>query len=182
MIPYNDTFCRYLKPLSNGNEDEDQALGAKMLYSSMQVNQLKEQVEEQHLDRRSVCWKEVSEVVDFPQLDEEGLQKLTCGSYQLRLSFSYAQEHIEGDCAIHMHKGIPMQSRHTSYKIYQLWIKYEDGDIIVSIASVGLVRELIVCALIEYTLIGILGLHDTGVMLVVLEYVTGKSFLRMPQQ
>lgn len=101
---YNDTVCRYLKPLSSGNEDEDQALGTKMLYSSKQVNQLKEQVEEQHLDRRSVCWKEVSEVVDFQQLDEERLQKLTCGSYQLRLSSSYAQEHIEGDCAIHMHK------------------------------------------------------------------------------
>lgn len=75
-----------------------------------------------------------------------------------------------------------MQSRHTSYKIYQLWIKYEDGDIIVSIASVGLLRELLVCALIEHALFGIFSLHDTGVMLVVLEYVTGKSFLRMPQQ
>lgn len=78
MIPYNDNFRRYLKPLSSGNEDEDQALGAKMLYLSKQVNQLKEQVEEQHLDRRSVCWKEVSEVVDFPQLDEERLHELTC--------------------------------------------------------------------------------------------------------
>lgn len=128
MIPYNGTFRRYLKPLSSGNEDEDQALGAKMLYLSKQVNQLKEQVEEQHLDRRSVCWKEVSEVVDFPQLDEERLRERTCGSY--------AQEHIEGDCAIHMHKEedgllrIRMQSRHTSSKTYQLWIKYEDGDII----------------------------------------------------
>lgn len=136
MIPFNNTFCRYLKPLSSGNVDEDQALGAKMLYLSKQVNQLKEQVEEQHLDRRSVCWKEVSEVVDFPQLDEERLRELTCGSYQLRLSSSYAQEHIEGDCAIHMHKEeeglvrIRMQSRHTSSKTYQLWIKYADGDII----------------------------------------------------
>lgn len=136
MIPYNDNFRRYLNPLSSGNEDEDQALGAKMLYLSKQVNQLKEQVEEQHLDRRSVCWKEVSEVVDFPQLDEERLRELTCGSYQLRLSSSYAQEHIEGDCAIHMHKEedgllrIRMQSRHTSSKTYQLWKKYEDGDII----------------------------------------------------
>lgn len=136
MIPYNDTFRRYLKPLSSGNEDEDQALGAKMLLLSKQVNQLKEQVEEQHLDRRSVCWKEVSEEMDFPQFDEERLRELTCGSYQLRLSSSYAQEHIEGDCAIHMHKEedgllrIRMQSRHTSSKTYQLWIKYEDGDII----------------------------------------------------
>ena len=75
-----------------------------MLFLSKQVNQLKEQVEEQHLDRRTVCWREVSEVVDFPQLDEERLRELTCGSYQLRLSASYAQEHIDGGCTIHMHK------------------------------------------------------------------------------
>lgn len=72
-----------------------------MLFLSKQVNQLKEQVEEQHLDRRTVCWREVSEVVDFPQLDEERLRELTCGSYQLRLSPSYAQEHIEGGCTTH---------------------------------------------------------------------------------
>uniref|UniRef100_A0A8W8MLA5 DDE Tnp4 domain-containing protein n=1 Tax=Magallana gigas TaxID=29159 RepID=A0A8W8MLA5_MAGGI len=50
---------RYLKPLASGSVEEDQALGAKMLFLSKQVNQLKEQVEEQHLDRRTVCWREV---------------------------------------------------------------------------------------------------------------------------
>lgn len=107
-----------------------------MLFLSKQVNQLKEQVEEQHLDRRTVCWREVSEVVDFPQLDEERLRELTCGCYQLRLSASYAQEHIEGGCTIHMHKEeegllrIRIQSRHISSKTYQLWIRYKDGDIV----------------------------------------------------
>lgn len=129
MIPYNDTFRRYLKPLSSGNEDEDQALGAKMLYLSKQVNQLKEQVEEQHLDRRSVSWKEVSEVMDFPQLDEERLRELTCGSYQLHKNILKAivpSIRIEEDGLLR----IRMQSRHTSSKTYQLWKKYEDGDII----------------------------------------------------
>lgn len=56
------------------------------------------------------------------------------------------------------------------------------GTLMPGIASVGLVRELLVCALIQHPLFGILGLHDTGVMLVVLEYVTGESFLGMPQQ
>lgn len=60
-------------------------------------------MKEQYLDRRSVCWKDVDEVVDFPQFDEERLRKLTRGSYKLRLSSSQAEGHIEGDCAIHVH-------------------------------------------------------------------------------
>uniref|UniRef100_K1QXM2 Uncharacterized protein n=1 Tax=Magallana gigas TaxID=29159 RepID=K1QXM2_MAGGI len=68
-----------LKPLASGSVEEDQALGAKMLFLSKQVNQLKEQVEEQYLNHRTVCWREVNEVVDFPQLDEERLRLLTCG-------------------------------------------------------------------------------------------------------
>lgn len=80
--------------------------------------QLSEKVKEQHLDHRSVCLKDVSEVVDHPQLDEERLRERTCGSYQLRLSSSYAQGHIECDCAIYVHNEknvlcIRMQSRRT---------------------------------------------------------------------
>jgi hypothetical protein len=107
-----------------------------MIFLSKQVNQLKEHVEDNHLDRRTVCWKEVEEILDFPHLDEEGLRALTCGTYQLRLSSSYAQEHMEGDCIIQMHKEEPglirirMQSRHVSSKTYQLWIRYGDGNII----------------------------------------------------
>lgn len=88
------------------------------------MNQLKEHVEVNHLDRRTVCWKEIDEVTDFPYLDEEGLRALTCGTYQLRLSSSYAQEHMEGDCIIQMHKEehgllrIRMRSRHVSSKSY----------------------------------------------------------------
>ena len=60
-------------------------------------------VEEEHLDHRSVCWKEVDEVTDFPQLDEEQLLALTCGSYQVRFAPSYTQEHMNGECSIHVH-------------------------------------------------------------------------------
>ena len=95
-----------------------------MVFLSKQVNSLKQKVEEEHLDRRSVCWKEVDEVTDFPQLDEEQLRALTCGSYQLRLAPSYTQEHINGECSIHVHNEdqgllrIRMQSRHVSKHIY----------------------------------------------------------------
>lgn len=129
-------FClRYLKPLSAGDAEEDLALGSKMLYLSKQVNTLQQHVELNKLDRRTVCWEEVEDLTDFPCLDEEQLRSLTCGTYQLRLSPSYAQEHIEGDCAIQVHKEEPgllrvrLQSRHVSSKSYLLWIRYESGEI-----------------------------------------------------
>uniref|UniRef100_A0A8W8M755 DDE Tnp4 domain-containing protein n=1 Tax=Magallana gigas TaxID=29159 RepID=A0A8W8M755_MAGGI len=115
QIPYIGDFIRivcaicnrYMKPLSNGNATEDESLGCKMLFLSKQVNALQQHVEEHHLDRRSVCWEPVDDLKGFPYLDEEQLRNLTCGIYQLRLSPSYAQEHLEGNCQIHVHKEEP---------------------------------------------------------------------------
>lgn len=126
---------RYLKPLASGDTAEDQALGAKMGFLSKQVNTLQHHVEGNHLDRRSVCWKEVDDLMDFPNMDEEQLRAITCGVYQLRLSPSYAQEHIEGDCSIQVHREEPgllrvnLQSRHVSSRSYLLWIQYGEGEV-----------------------------------------------------
>lgn len=112
---------RYLKPLSAGDAEEDLALGSKILYLSKQVNTLQQHVELNKLDCRTVCWEEVEDLADF--------------TYQLHLSPSYAQEHIEGDCAIQVHKEEPgllqvcLQSCHVSSKSYLLWIRYEAGEI-----------------------------------------------------
>ena len=108
--------------------------------------------------RRSVCWKEVDEVTDFPQLDEEQLRELTCGSYQLRLAPRYTHEHINGECSIYVHNEdqgplrIRMQSRHISSKPYQLWIKYEVS--LHGTVSVERVPELPACALMWPPLCG----------------------------
>lgn len=124
-----------MKPLSNGNATEDESLGCKMLFLSKQVNALQQHVEEHHLDRRSVCWEPVDDLKGFPYLDEEQLRNLTCGIYQLRLSPSYAQEHLEGNCQIHVHKEEPglvrvrLQSRHVSSRSYQLWIRYDKASV-----------------------------------------------------
>ncbi|XP_048768744.2 uncharacterized protein LOC125662931 [Ostrea edulis] len=144
QVPYIGDFVRivcaisnrYLKSISNGNAEDDQILGTKMIYLSKQINTLRQHVEENKLERRSACWEEMDDITDFPNLDEEQLRSLTCGTYQLKLSPSYAQEHIEGDCAIHVHKEEPglvrirMQSRHVSSRSYLLWIKYAEGAII----------------------------------------------------
>ncbi|XP_061191029.1 uncharacterized protein LOC133199199 [Saccostrea echinata] len=143
QIPYIGDFVRivcaicnkYLKPLAYGNTEENQALGAKMVFLSKQVNTLQHHVEDNHLDRRSVCWTEINDLPDFPHEDEDQLRSLTCGIYQLRLSPSYAKEHIEGDCSIQVHREEPgllrvkIQSRHVSARCYLLWVQYDACDI-----------------------------------------------------
>lgn len=68
-------------------------------------------------------------------MDEEQLRSITCGVYQLRLSPSYAQEHVEGDCSIQVHREEPgllrvkLQSRHVSSRSYLLWIQYDEGEV-----------------------------------------------------
>lgn len=69
-------------------------------------------------------------------MNEEDLSNITCGSYQLRLSSSYIQEHIEGDADIFVHKEDPgliqvkLQSRHVSSRKYTLWIQFNETDVL----------------------------------------------------
>ncbi|XP_071179800.1 uncharacterized protein [Mytilus edulis] len=108
-----------------------------MLYLSKRVNTLKQRVEEENLERRKTIWKEPDNhtLDDFPLLDEEDLRNITCGVYQLKLSTSYIQEHLEGNCQILIHKEdehlirVKLQSRHVSSKTYILWIEYTSAEI-----------------------------------------------------
>lgn len=70
---------------------------------------------------------------------------------------------------------IRMKSRHASSKTYQLLIKYEDGDIVAWYCKCRVGLELLVCAPLQHLLFGILGLHYTCVMFIVLVYVTRES-------
>ncbi|XP_056014968.1 uncharacterized protein LOC125654892 [Ostrea edulis] len=126
---------KFLPPLS-GDREDDVAIASKMLYLSRQLNTLKERVETENLDmRKSTIWKEATTVVDFPRLSEERLRELTCGTYQLRLSKSYIQEHLDGNHDIFVHQEDPhllkvkLQSRHVSAKSHLLWISYTEADI-----------------------------------------------------
>ncbi|XP_061191748.1 uncharacterized protein LOC133199988 [Saccostrea echinata] len=129
---------RFFPPLSKSDSNEaDDAEAAKMLYLSKQVNNLKQMVQENGLNRRSTQWQTVleCEIQNFPMLDEDQLRNLTCGTYQLKLSRSYIQEHIEGECDISFHKDndrllrLKIQSRHTSSKQYLVWIEYSDCSV-----------------------------------------------------
>ncbi|XP_062586998.1 uncharacterized protein LOC134248601 [Saccostrea cucullata] len=63
-------------------------------------------IEEKGLQRKTVVWKATSEMDlgSFPTLDDEELRNLNCGTYQLKLSSSYMQEHIDGESDIYFHE------------------------------------------------------------------------------
>lgn len=102
-------------------------------------NNLQQYVLENDLDRRSVIQKPIDHVdslENFPHLEEEDLSNITCGSYQLRLSSSYIQEHIDEEADIFVHREDPgliqlkLQSRHISSRKYTLWIQFNETQII----------------------------------------------------
>ena len=54
-----------------------------MLYLSRQINTLRQRVEDENLERRSIIWKSPDHcLADFPHLDETELRNITCGVYQ----------------------------------------------------------------------------------------------------
>ena len=69
-------------------------------------------------------WRPMDEMESdiFPRLKEDQLRKLTFGVYQLWLSTSYMQEHLEGNCEIRVDVDEPsllcvkMQSHQTLWK------------------------------------------------------------------
>ena len=108
-----------------------------MLHMSTQINELKTFVEENNLERRSAKWIDTddADIDDFPTLDEEDLRNITCGVYQIKLSTSYIQEFLDGDCTIQLFKEdqnrirVHLQSRHVSSKSYLLQIKYTPAEV-----------------------------------------------------
>ena len=129
---------KYCPDLSvTDNREEDIRLECKMLHMSKQMNSLKAYVEQNDLDKRSAKWIPANKAAlqGFPKLDDEQLRNITCGTYQLKLSSSYIQEHIDGESLIHVHQEesnivrVRIQSRHVSSKTYMLWIKYNSSEI-----------------------------------------------------
>ncbi|VDI46107.1 Hypothetical predicted protein [Mytilus galloprovincialis] len=76
---------RYFKPMNIGDPEADELLGAKMLFLSKQINELKNKVENDGLDKRSYKWSKIDSTdfdIEFPRLNEEELRNLTLGTYQ----------------------------------------------------------------------------------------------------
>ncbi|XP_060588759.1 uncharacterized protein LOC132744157 [Ruditapes philippinarum] len=142
QIPFIGDFVRivcsisnkYFPPLSSTDQSEsDVAMAAKMVRLLEKENELQKKVEKTGLDRKQKVWKNVDEEdIYFPVLNSEQLSELTLGVYQLSLSPSYIQEHLDGEFDIKVNIDDPkllcvkMQSRHSSSKRYMLWIQVEN--------------------------------------------------------
>ena len=107
-----------------------------MLHLSRQINALRQRVEDENLERRSIIWKSPDNcLADFPHLNETELRNITCGVYQLKLSSNYMQEYLEGNSEIFVHQEddnlicVRIQSCHTSSRTYLLWIEYSPAEV-----------------------------------------------------
>lgn len=161
-----------------------------MLYLSHQKKNLEQYVLKNVLDRRSVIWKPIDHadrLENFQRLDEEDLSNITCGSYQLRLSFCYIQQHIKWEVDIFVHRKDPgliqvkLQSRHVSSRKYSLCIQFNETQIMRPTANAEQERELQWCVLMWQLYCGslvFLGMHRGSVHMVSRTEVTHFKMLQ----
>ena len=130
---------KYMTPINaTKDSEEDLVTASRMLERVAKTNELQQFIEENNLERRSAKWESVDEcqLSDFPQLDDTILRILTLGTYQLKLSSSYIQEYVGGDCSIQLFREndgllrVRLQSRHISSKSYLVWIKYDSDHVL----------------------------------------------------
>lgn len=118
--------------MSVSDADTDGVLATKMMHLSGQINLLLNYTEEHALDKRTSNW--APESLNFPKLDED-LGNLTCSVYQIKLSFFYIQNYMEGDADILIHREVPglirvrLQSRHILSKRHLLMIRYPHSSV-----------------------------------------------------
>ena len=127
-----------MQPINPTKDTEEDLLTARrMLDRVSKTNELQQLVEENHLERRSAQWESADEcqISDFPKLDDTMLRLLTLGTYQLKMSSSYIQEFVGGDCILQLFREndgllrVRLQSRHVSSKSYLVWIKYDSDHV-----------------------------------------------------
>ncbi|CAC5371568.1 unnamed protein product [Mytilus coruscus] len=122
LIPYAGEYTRFVSAICNknipslntGNETKDLLLCKNA----------------SHVKEEAHGTGDNDAVEDFPKLSKEDIRDITLGVYQLKLSKSYSEEHLENDTYYEvMQQGhqlirVRMACRHTSYKSHNLWITY----------------------------------------------------------
>ena len=146
FIPILGQFNRILSAALNAfrppllsNPDKNEEL-ARQMHEKMQNIQssLKERVEKGSLSSRGrwVSMDDHAAAPDFPVISEEYLSSLTLGTYELKQARCYTLEHLSenGDYKIEIHPEaedllrVRIQSRHSGFKRYFLWIQLSPDD------------------------------------------------------
>lgn len=145
QVPYIGDFVRivsalcnaYRPPRKQASSGDDYIVAQRMLALSKKENSLQECVENNGWTKKRVIWEKIdaTSLEDFPRLTLDDLHRITIGVYQLKQAASYTREHLkddDGSYILYTHKEeagvvrVKVQSRHTSAKQYQLWIRYEN--------------------------------------------------------
>ena len=74
--------------------------------------------------------------IEFPELDMQYLKIIACGTYQLKQTPGYVEEHLtkDGDYQLWLNQHsssiihIQIHSRHKSQTKYNAWIEYDKSD------------------------------------------------------
>lgn len=125
----------YRPPRINATSLDDDIIAQRKLALTKKPNNLQKIVEDKHWSRKKIVWDkmEASSISNFPRLTLEDLRRITIGVYFLKQAASYTREHMSdsGEYILYIHKEesdiltVKLQSRHTSSKQYQSWIRYE---------------------------------------------------------
>ena len=112
-------------------------IAQRMLRFASQPNRLQSRVEKEGWTRKKVLWVPLTEdsLHDFPRLTLDELRYITLGVYQLKQAKSDTNEHLsdKGMYTLFSHKEdenilrVQIPSRHTSSKVYNLWIETNAG-------------------------------------------------------
>ncbi|XP_051159163.1 uncharacterized protein LOC127280299 [Leptopilina boulardi] len=131
------TLCNAFRPPRVKDKPDDEIIANRMLQLVSQVNHLQETVESHGWTRKRVIWEPLADTVltDFPKLTLDELTLLMLGVYQIKQARSYTDEHLSDDglYSLFIHRQersiirVQIQSRHTSSKLYNLWIQYNVG-------------------------------------------------------
>jgi len=144
QIPYISDYVRIVCALCNAfrppriydNHDND-LIAQRMLQLVSKPNCLQERAEKEAWTKRKVLWLPITQesIPNFPRLTLDELRYITLGVYQLKQAQSYTEEHMSNDglYSLFFYKQdeniirVRIQSRHSSSKIYNLWIETTFG-------------------------------------------------------
>lgn len=96
-------------------------------------NDLQTLIEEEGLQRKSVCWETVNATTldDFPVLSQEDVERIMLGTFQVKISKKYTEQQMDGEAGynFYVHKErddlfrAKLKSRFNRRTTHQVWIQ-----------------------------------------------------------
>ncbi|XP_037047596.1 uncharacterized protein LOC119082237 [Bradysia coprophila] len=142
IMRFNRIACaimnKYFPPLFSNKDFHDIIAEGCVDDLQPQSNALKEEIETLGVKRMTTKWEKASasSVVEFPKLSAEDLQKITLGTYQIKIAARYIQNHLKQDSefGIFIHRDTAdiirarIQSRFSKSKTHDAWVKFSANE------------------------------------------------------